>query len=398
MHQQRENNTEFQGDIVPVFDKTLLGSAKNSIDPVKWDHVVELYEKGRFRDSLLGILDYVDSKLAERTGNPEKTEFKIPHGSAIVYLKIDENGLNVSAPFLTLPSTRNVPLLRQIAQINLFPLNLSNIVLENDRLTFKFACPLELCEPYKIYDTLREICAYADAYDDEFIKKFGAKRFHQPSLKRFQQNYMDDAWNRTQLYARELENYLEYFEKRRMFEFCLDIMVITFMKIDYYATPQGVVRTDIEKTINYLQDQEIPLTDRLRKGHEFLKEVLDYKRDEFQRSLYLAETFIPLKFNFTGEMIDSYFEGFYDSIKKEIAGRDYMGSVLTMQVSFMNLYYFYIVPEDIKTIITESLMQSSRKSWEKASAILWQAVDDILNQRKPKRKKSFWGTLFRSKQ
>lgn len=394
MQQQRENKQEFQGDIVPVFDKTLLGSIKNAIDPAKWDRVVEFYEKGNYKESLLGILDYVDSKLAEKTGNPDKTEFTIPHGSAIVYLKINDDGLKVSAPFLTVPSTHNIPLLRQVAQINLFPLNLSNIVLEKDRLTFKFFCPLELCEPYKIYDTLREICAYADAYDDEFIKKFGAKRFHQPALKRFQQNYMDDAWKRVQLYAAELEDYLEYFEKRRMFEFCLDFMVITFMKIDYYATPQGVIRTDIEKTINYLQDQDIPLTDRLRKGRELLKEILNYKREEFQKSLYVAETFIPLKFNFTGEMIDSYFEGFYDTIKKEIAGRDYMGAVLTMQVAYMNLHYFYIVPEDIKTIMTDALAESSRKTWEKAASTLWQALDDIMNQRKPKRKKSFWGTLF----
>jgi hypothetical protein len=395
--QQTENNFTFSSDVAPMFDKTLLGSIQRQVDPEKWDRVGEQYENKKYREAVLGILDYVDSSLAEKTGNKERTLFVIPHGSAIVEIKIDDEGFYVSAPFLTVPSTHNVPLLRQVAQLNLFPLNLSNIALEEDRLIFKYNCPLELCEPYKIYNVLREICAYADAYDDEFITKFNARRVHEPVIKIFPQNYIDLAWNRIRQYIDETTAYVDYFEKKRLLEVCVDIITITLMKIDYYLAPQGVLRTDIEKTVSQLQDQDLPLTDKMRKGMERLNYLKEYDRGEFVKNLYVAEVFIPLKFNFTGEMIDPYFQMFYETAQKEMASREYIGAVMTLQTAFLNLFYHYIFPDDIKETITGAMEKAGHKSWDKASNILWEAMEDVMSGEKPRRKKGFWGTLFGGK-
>lgn len=395
--QAKEKKPNFQGDVVPQFDKTLLGAVQHPIDPAKWDRVVEFYEKGKFRELIYAILEYVNSDWAPKPGQPEKTEFVIPHGSALVNLQIKDDMFFVSAPFLTLPSTHNVPLLRQIAEINLFPLNLSTIVLEEDRLIFKYSCPLALCEPYKIYDVMREICAYADAYDDEFIKQFGARRFHQPVLKHFQPKLLEESWQKASQYLEELEEYVIYFEKRRLSELCLDMMIVIYMKFDYYLNPQGLLRTDIEKAVNYMQDQEIPPAERLRKGHDLLKQLREYKKEDILKCLYVAETFIPQKFNFTGEMIESYFESFYDNVKKELAGRDYTGATLTIQLAYMNLIYYYMVPDDVKTTATDALLRSSRKSWEEAASILWESLDNIINHRKPRRMGGLLGALFKRK-
>lgn len=379
-----------------MFDKTLLGSVQRPIDPMKWDIVLDFYERGLYKDVIIGILDYVDSDLIVNRGNPAKTDFVIPHGSAVVKLKIDDKNFYVTAPFLEVPSTQNIPLLRQIAEINLFPLNLSMIVLENNKLIFKYSCPLELCEPYKIYDVLREICRYADAYDDDFIKKFNARWIHRPVIKKFPQKYTDYAWNRVHLYLNEASAYIDHFERKRLSEFCLDMIIITLMKIDYYAVPQGVVRTDIEQAVSHLQDTETPIADRIRKGREFLNRLKSHTREEFTKDLYVAEVFIPLRVHFTGEMVEPYFQNTSELAKKEMANRDYMGAVLTLQSAFFNLFYNYRFPDDIKMIITDALVQSTRKPWDKASYLLWTALENILKRKTPKRKQGFWRTLFGS--
>jgi hypothetical protein len=391
-----EINLKFSADVVPLFDKTLLGSLRRPIDPMKWDIVLDFYERKLYKDVIIGILDYVDSEIVTKRGNPAKTDFVIPHGSAIVKIKIDDKNFHVTAPFLEVPSTQNIPLLRQVSEINLYPLNLSTITLENNQLIFKYSCPSDLCEPYKIYDVLREICRFADAYDDEFIKKFNARWIHRPVIRTFEPKYTDYAWNRLQWYLQEAIAYIDYFERKRLIEFCLDMMLITLMKIDYYAVPQGATRTDLEQAVSQLQDNETPITDRIRKGREFFNSLKGQSKQELTKDLYVAEVFIPLRLNFTNEMVEPYFQRYYEVGQKEIATRDYMSAVLTLQSAFFALFYNYIFPDDIREIITTALAQSSHKPWDQAVSVLWAALDNILQRQTPKPKRGFLRTLFGS--
>lgn len=395
--QANMSNTPISSDVAPVFDKQLSSVIQKQVDPEKWDRVGELFENKKYKETLYGILDYIDSDLPQCTGNVERTHFVIPHGSTILDLTISEDHFYVRAPFLTLPSALPVPLLRQIAQINIFPLNLTNIVLENDQLVFKFDCPLELCEPYKIYNVLREICTYADAYDEEFIKKFKAQRNHHPKITPLPQKHIDMAWEKMQSYVQETISYVDYFEKKRLVEVCVDLITIALMKIDYVISPQGLLRTDIEKTVSQLQDQEIPLMEKPRKGMERILALQNFDRVEFAQNLYDAEVFIPLKFNFTPEMIESYFQIFYEAAQKEMAGRDYVGSVLTIQTAFYNLFYHYIFPDDINAVIVEGLTEASKKPWDEAANILWAAMERVMNREKPGKIKSLFKYLFSKK-
>ena len=191
-----ENKSEFSSYRVPTFDRTSLDSIHRPIDLDKWDKVLDLFYNGMPEEALIGIIDFVDSQLVQKTGNQDKSEFNIPHGSIILKLKIDKQNFNVTVPFLKVPAANYIPLLRQVTQLNIHPLNLSEIVLENDQLVFKYTCPLEMCEPNKIYNVLKEICTYADLYDDEFIKKFGAAWIHKPVIRRFSRDFINFTWQR----------------------------------------------------------------------------------------------------------------------------------------------------------------------------------------------------------
>jgi hypothetical protein len=374
-----DNNSELSSYRVPIFDRTSLDSIHRPIDLDKWDKVLDLFYNGMSEEALIGIIDFVDSQLVQKTGNQDKSEFNIPHGSIILKLKIDKQNFNVTVPFLKVPAVNYIPLLRQVTQLNIHPLNLSEIVLENDQLVFQYTCPLEMCEPNKIYNVLREICTYADRYDDEFIKKFRAERIHQPVIRRFSRDFINFAWQRIQLYLKEASAYIELFRRKRLDHQSLQLLTVTLLKIHYYIEPQGILGTTIEKTIALLQHRETPLTDKLRKGVVFLKDLQNYNPDEFAKDLYAVDVFIPVKYSIDVEKIETYWQEVSGPVKKSIAARDYTAAVLTIQTVFFDLLYNYIVPYSTRRVVIESLLNSSGKTWAEASSILGDALNTIMN-------------------
>jgi len=380
---QIDKNSELSSYRVPTFDRTSLDSIRRPIDLGKWGQVLDLFHNGMSEGAIIGIIDFVDSQLVQKTGNRDQTEFNIPHGSIILKLKIDKQNFHVNVPFLKIPTANYIPLLRQATQLNIQPLNLAEIVLENDLLLFKYTCPLEMCEPHKIYDVLREICAYADLYDDEFIKKSGAEWVHQPVIKRFSRDFINFAWQRTQLYLKEASAYIELFGRKRLDHHSLQLITITLLKIHYYIEPQGLLGTSIEKTISLLQHRETPLTDKLRKGLEFIKHLQNYNPEEFAKDLYAADVFIPVKYSIDVEQIDTYWQEISAPVKESVAARDYTAAVLIIQNAFFDLLYHYIVPHGTRKVIIESLLNSNGKTWTEASSILGNAMNTLMNPGEP---------------
>lgn len=374
-----ENNIELSSYRVPTFDRTSLDSIHRPIDLNKWEKVLDLFYNGMSEEALIGIIDFVDSQLVQKTGNQDKSEFNIPHGSIIVQLKIDKQNFHVTVPFLKVPADNYIPLLRQVIQLNFHPLNLSEIVLENDQLVFKYTCPLEMCEPHKIYDVLKEICTYADLYDDEFIKKFGAAWIHEPVIRRFSRDFINFVWQRIQLYLKEASAYIGLFQRKRLDLHSLQLLTVTLLKIHYYIEPQGILGNTIEKNIALLQHRKTPLTDKLRKGTEFLKHLQNYNPDEFAKDLYAVDVFIPVKYSIDVEQIENYWQEVSGPVKKSIAARDYTAVVLTIQSAFFDLLYNYIVPFSTRKAIIESLLNSNGKTWAQASSILGDALNAIMN-------------------
>ena len=140
------------------FKRTIVGTLKSNVNVDAWNTVLDKFDNKQYAEVVRGCINYVDSAIETKFANTDKTEYNIPHGSIIVQVKITENELVVNAPFLSLEGSKQVPLLRQVAQLNFTPLALSRIDLEDDKLYFRCEVPLDACEPYKVYDIFREIC------------------------------------------------------------------------------------------------------------------------------------------------------------------------------------------------------------------------------------------------
>lgn len=365
-------------NVIPSFDKTLLGSTQSKVNTSHWDTVLDHWEKKQYRDCVLAVFDYVDPAIAQKYSNADKTQFSVPHGSIVVNVTVDQSHFSVNAPFLAMPEGAKVPLMRQVAQINFSPLNLASISLRDNHLEFEYSCPLDTCEPYKVYDVLREICLYGDTYDDEFISKFGASRLREPVITRYSQQQLDQVWNKIQQYISEANQYVEYFEGKRLPGFSWDIISVTLRKIEYYASPQGYLRTEIERAINEM-GSEASLHEKVSKGREFLNKLAAMDRSRFDEEMYMVETFIPYKWKSNLDNIKQNFQYAFDTSAKEISNNDHIGASLTILFAFYNLHYNNNVQDDVAVVVENAMSSAAGKTWQEGSGILRKALENIMN-------------------
>ncbi|MBX7226110.1 MAG: hypothetical protein K1X55_08765 [Chitinophagales bacterium] len=387
-----------------TFHPTLVDSVSSKCDIAKWDEVMAAWEKKEYLQSLQSLFDYVDPELAKKYANVERTLWKVPHGSVIVQMEITAELFKVEAPFLTITGAKKIPLLRQVAQLNFHPLTITKIDMKEDCLYFRFACPLELCEPYKIYDALREICINADQYDDAFIKKFDAKRIQEPIITPYSQETKQKAWDYLQLYLSEADEAFKYFEERRLSGFEWDVIMITLMKLEYLISPQGNLRNDIEKQHIDMGTNE-DIATKVQRGKDFLRQLRNMSRTEFDADLYKIDTLIQYKFRATLPNIKQNLQGALDQAKKEIENKDYIGAMLTLEYNFFNMYYFNHVGDEIDALVRPSLENASGKPVAEAADILYKAMEDLINgnipvqraappQGRKEEKKGFFAKLF----
>lgn len=361
------------------FHTSIAGSLRSTVDVSVWDRALKNYENGNYVEAMRDCIRYVNPEIENRFANPEKTKYQVPHGSIIVQVEIGAEQLRIRAPFLDIRGARQVPVMRQVAQLNFSPLSLSRIDLEEEQLFFVYECPLDLCEPYKIYDVLREICINSDNYDDEFITKFEAKRIQEPKIYPYSSGEKEKAWTNTQLYIREVFDMYEQLENKRLTAYLWDILVITMLKIDYYCAPQGKLRNEIEKTIAFMNGKD-DYYQRLSAGKEFLRKLQQYERAEFDSDLYRIDVFVPYKFRTNLETVRNALTYAYETSDKEIKAYDHTGAVFTLQYGILNFFYMNSVEDDVAAILNKAMEEASAKPMQDAAAILFAAVRKIMTE------------------
>ena len=134
-----------------TFTPPILSSTESKLNVEAFDASVEAFENHEYLKSFYALLDYINGDFRTKYGNVQGNEFHIPHGSIIVNIKLDEEKLSITAPFVALPEKGRIPLLRQVAGLNFNAMDLATIYLRDNRLSFEYSCPIQLINPYKIY-------------------------------------------------------------------------------------------------------------------------------------------------------------------------------------------------------------------------------------------------------
>ncbi len=361
----------------PTFEEPLLPPMMSLLNHDNWTTVTRLYEEGDYLATFYATLDYIQADLSQKALNPEKTKYTFPHGSIIVNLEITENHLYISAPFLSVPDKFLIPLMRQVAELNFGTLVLTQIKLEGNDIYFKCNMPLELCEPFKLYRIIEEICIQADANDDVFIEKFGATRFVPMQVEPFTAEQIDWAYQNFVKCLEEFIAYDDYFQSKRMDTFGWDAFYLAFTKIDYMMRPQGFLKSEIEKGVKDLNANQ-PFNEKILKARKHAEKLLVMPKEKFAESMYKAKQFISEKPTYDLTGLQSYLERSYNNSKDEINKKDYIGATLTLLTGFYGLLYYYLIPTVQYQLIKEALQAASGLEWETASKMLWEACNSIM--------------------
>jgi hypothetical protein len=341
----------------------------------KWDEAVAFFKSKQYDKVLSSLLDYVSSELQHKKVDGA---YIIPHGSVVLTILQTESELTVKCPFLDIGNAKKVPLMRRLAEIRMHPLNLTNVSLENDLVYFSFSCPLNLCEPYKLYGVLREICYYADNYDDEFIEKFDATHLQEPKITPYSDDLKQEAYANYQvILAEALVRFDKYMESRQENNAWYTLN-ITLKRIEFYAEPQGYLRQLIEKAVDGIFDRRVPFQSRLLNGKASLEKLRDYPQEKFSDDLYQIETFIPYKYSGKKENIRENWEDSYDEAQDLLNNSRFEDACNLLQSCFYGLFYYNLVDEDISKPITDALAQANGLDWNQAAPILLKGMQAIM--------------------
>lgn len=361
-----------------TYNPSTIASTASKLNVEAFDASVEAFENQEYLKSFYALLDYINGDFRTKYGNVQGNEFNIPHGSIVVNIKLDDEKLTITAPFVALPEKGRIPVLRQVAGLNFNAMDLAMIFLKDDQLYFEYSCPIQLINPYKIYYILEEICRTGDKYDDEFETKFDAKRIYEPKIEPYDEATLENIYSALQLSCKECLEAVKYFESSRKYGFVWNIIQTTLLKFMYFANPQGQLLNDMQKAIREMDREDIPLPEITAKGKAVVERLQKMTKEELAEDLYYAETFIPSKRRSNLQNIQENFEDCYKKVTSYLESGDNMTVCVMVTYKFYEMYYYNNLQDDVNEVVVKALKKSSALPWDQAAPILYQAMEAIM--------------------
>lgn len=319
----------------PVISKPIHRQSLNNTQPQKWEQVMQAWETKNYKKSIFLLLDFLGIQYPEISNN-----LQIAHGSILINLHLKEDTLIIEAPFLYAADSLKLPLFRQILQINQDPLQLTRIQLKNNILLFYFECSYPLCEPNKIFEVLKEICIHADLYDDTFIRKYRAKRIVEPKIYYLTTDLQTQCIEVFRKIVKEAENTIQYLIKERQNLFLWDNFVILFLKIDFIISPNGHIKSDIEKWIVEMHSP-LELSEKINIGNKAIQSLNQLSDEQIKADLYQINTFVPLKELISKKVFKNQLEQIENQVQREFQKDEFLAAHFTTLYQLLILNYQY---------------------------------------------------------
>ncbi|HHB79993.1 MAG TPA: hypothetical protein ENK85_12240 [Saprospiraceae bacterium] len=396
-------------EITPIYQKPILYSNFPVTTIDFWEDAVYAFDEKEYVESLTATFNYINRDILEGVTIYEGMDaITYPHGSADVKFKLQNGIFYIQSTFLKVPQKYKVPLLRKVAELNFTPLTLAQIVYSEEDggiLGFAYEMPIELVQPNKVFELVKEICIFADEFDDEFIQKYGASFYHKPFISPLSDDEQNTVWEQFAAYLDDALSYIEYFEEKRWQGYIWDTIVNTLLELVDHAYINGVLRTSIEDKIWFLRND--PNSDLERKvivGKDFLQKLQKMPKEVVMKDVFLSKKFISTKLRTTTKSTFDFLDSQKAKINTDIESNNFINAYFGLKYAFLMLMYTYNLEAQYWQVITDSLVRSSRTSWQNGTKILKETFDKFISgdidaeliaefKRKPK-KKGFFAKLF----
>lgn len=356
-----------------------------------WDKTDILTEKWEYRKAMQEILKF----FAKDVKKYQVSEFvyRIPHEK--IFLDVDFSGENIeiSADFLDISEANKTPLLRRILEIN-FNNWLPLIVLEWEKLVFKYSCPLDLFENINISRVLEDICLTATYRVDEFCEEFWAKVVWKPELEEYSVEEQEKFYETfMEIIDKNLE-IISDLEKERQNSFAWDVLSTTYKMLFYVTDVKWLIRLRIRDKINELYDKQLPFETIVFNWKEFLRELRKTSKEDFVKNIYKVNTFFTFGFISTNEDVANYLRpGQTDALWIYQEGKKIFSYVMNMHILYNSMYYKEMW-KNMKTEIERVIKIGSGSAPEKVAWILCESVAGVVQLRYVSEDKGFGGKIL----
>ena len=373
-------------------------------DPVTteayWSEAVEAFDEQQYKKSALNVIRYINSNLVnDEDFNKEVVEITQMQGSANIHIKITDTTFSINAAFLRIGSqTNRVALLRRVAEVNFSPLHLEQIHLKNNELHFEYETPIDLAQPNKIYDVIRNVAVYADKFDDEFIENYQAEFIYKPAYTELTPEEQEKVWQQISGIFEDYKNYSRYFKEKRLDSYIFDILILSFLKIANMPYVNGKLRSDLDSIIFLMTDWLSDYNYRVNKGVNFMKKLLDKSRDDIMKNFYHADRLISLRMRSNKQIISDRLKKSLETVQKNEKKENYLELSYYLQYLFLTLLYDYNLEENYKNEIYNVLEAVSGLKPEDAAPklkeLFYKMYQGKINPEEKKTNKGFFSRLF----
>lgn len=331
----------------PLIHHPIVYQSYNNTHPALWEGVMKAWRNKDYKQTIYQLLNFLGVEYDEKD-----TVHIIPHGSINIFLEIDDEKLKITAPFISIEGSIQLPILRQILLINHDPLQLTRVILNENHLDFYFKSLLSHCDPYKIFDVLKEICIHADLYDDNFIRKYKASRIVAPQITYHSEDVQSKCISEFRKILEDTEATLQMLLQDRAHEYIWDNLVIMLLKIDFIISPGGHIKSDIEKGIVEMHSN-IELSEKINIGKRLLHQFKTLSDEQIKENLYSIKTFVPLKELISHESFKNQLQQIVLQVQREFQKKEYLAAYFTTLYQILFITYQYDLDEECMPFILQ---------------------------------------------
>lgn len=367
-------------NVLPKFQRPIQGIDEPRAEVANWDKAMDAYDAKNFRKAVIETINYINPGILAGKNTQEHITIVRGQGSAEIHVSITDSTFTVKAPFLrATDATNKVALYRKIAEVNFNPLTLSQINLKDDTLWFEYEMPIALCQPYKVYDVLREICVYADDYDDEFVEKYKADFYKEASVQPLAGSEVETVWQQIQDILNDYKNYSAFFKEKRWDVFQWDITLISILKIVNMPYVHGTLRTKLQEYVNNMMNNGINFQLRVDKGTNFMQKLCAKSKEDFMKDIYHADVFISLKWRSSIQILQEDAKHLENTVNRYVNDGDNFSLCYFLQYNFLYILYNFNVEEVHKNAIYDVLEKVSGLEPPAAAPKLLDTYYSLLN-------------------
>ncbi len=367
-------------NVLPKFQRPIQGITEPRTDISHWNKATEAYDIEDYKTSLIETINYINPELLSNKDTNEHIALVRGQGSAEIQVNVSETTFSVKAPFLKITNNTNkVALYRKIAEINFNPLTLSQIQLKQDTLWFEYETPISLCQPFKVYGVLHEICVYADKYDDEFVEKYKADFYQEANTQPLTGSEAEQVWQQINDILTEYKEHSNYFQEKRWDSFQWNLMVIAMLKIANMPYVHGALRTKLKEYVDNLFNTQIDFQYRIDKGTNFMQKLCAKTKEDFMKDAYHAETFISLKWRSSVKILQDDAKYLENTVAKYVKEEDHFALCYFLQYNFLYTIYNFNMEELHKNALYDVLEKTSGLEPDQAAPKLLETYYSFLN-------------------